>query len=202
MENKNGTEIRFDFKVILDMVKPGSKVLDLGCGNGELLELLRDNKNCIVSGVDIHEPSVIECMTKGITVIQADISEGLLDLADESYDYVILSRTLQQIQNPKEVVAEMLRVGKNAIVSFPNFSFWRIRLRLLFTSTLPVSNALPYHWFDTPNIRVITLKDFVIFCMLFNFKIAEYVFLKVNGKKIRWFPSWFSEYSIFLLTKR
>ena len=198
----NVNDIRFDYKVILDMVEKGSKVLDLGCGTGELLELLVKERGCVVSGVDKHEPSIIQCMAKGISVLHADISEGLRDLGDNTYDYVILSRTLQQISDPDKTMLEMLRVGKRAIVSFPNFSFWPIRMQLLLTATLPESKALPYHWFNTPNIRVITLKDFEKFTKMFGFKIVQMVALKSNGKKVKFFPSWFSEYGIFSLEKR
>jgi len=199
--NKEFFEVRFDYNVIMDMVEQNSKVLDLGCGNGELLELLKKKNGCLVSGVDKHEPSVIQCMAKGISVLHAEINEGLEDLGDDSYDYVILSRTLQQISEPEKTLKEMLRVGKKIIVSFPNFSFWPVRLKLLFTATLPESNALPYHWFNTPNIRVITLKDFERFASMFGFRIAKMVALRSNGKKVSFFPSWFSEYGIFLLEK-
>jgi methionine biosynthesis protein MetW len=194
---------RPDYDVIVDFVKQGSRVLDLGCGTGELMERLVREKGCVVRGVDIHQPSVTACITKGLSVFHGDLHEGLADLRDNSQDYVLLSRTLQQVPDPDVVLREMLRVAPHAVVSFPNFAFWRVRLHLLLTGTLPVSPALPYEWYNTPNIRLITVADFEGFCRKQGFVIEEHVALYVGDgshpHRIRTFQDWRGEVGLFLL---
>ena len=158
------TERRPDFDVIVRLVSEGARVLDLGCGSGELMARLVQDRNARAHGVDQHQPSVTACISKGLSVFQGDIHEGLADLRNDTFDFVILSRTLQQVSDPDKIIGDMLRVGARAIVSFPNFAFWRVRLHLLCTGTLPVSPALPYAWYNTPNIRLITIADFEKFC--------------------------------------
>ncbi|HEX2949055.1 MAG TPA: methionine biosynthesis protein MetW [Armatimonadota bacterium] len=197
---------RLDYDIIINMVQDGSRVLDLGCGSGELMERLIRERHVLARGVDLHQPSVSECISKGLSVYHGDIHEGLADLRDNSFDYVILSRTLQQVPDPETVIREMLRVGKYAIVSFPNFAFWRIRLHLLCHGTLPMSPALPYAWYNTPNIRLITMADFVDFCQKKGFAILETAGLDTDNAKhqrqVRHLISWRAEYGIFLLEKK
>jgi methionine biosynthesis protein MetW len=157
-------------------------------------------------GVDLHQPSVTACISKGLSVFHGDLHEGLADLRDDSFDYVILSRTLQQVSDPDTVIREMLRVGKHAIVSFPNFAYWRVRLHLLRTGMLPVSPALPYAWYNTPNIRLITIADFEEFCRRQRFsllrKVALYIGDGSRPRRIHRFLDWRGEYGIFLLGRQ
>lgn len=197
------TDRRPDYDVIVNLIETGARVLDLGCGTGELMERLVRERAAQAHGVDIHQPSVSACISKGLSVFHGDLHEGLADLRDDSYDYVILSRTLQQVADPDKVIAQMLRVGRRAIVSFPNFAYWRIRLHLLLTGTLPVSSALPYDWYDTPNIRLITIADFERFCRKMGFRMLERVALAIGDgehpHRVRLCPDWRGEYGIFML---
>jgi len=194
---------RPDFDIITRLVSDGARVLDLGCGTGELMERLVRERHAVARGVDIHQPSVSACISKGLSVFHGDIHEGLADLPDDSFDVVILSRTLQQVSHPDNVIHEMLRVGQRAIVSFPNFAYWRIRLHLMLHGTLPISPALPYAWYNTPNIRLITLADFTDFCAQQEFEILQqYALDTCDGKRAKQIQYWFdwrAEYGIFLL---
>ena len=153
-----GKMMRFDLHLIASWIKPGARVLDLGCGEGSLLDYLIQNKNAVGSGIEQNESRVAKCIEKGLSVIQGDINQEVHDYPDDSFDYVILSQTLQQVYAPDDLIRAMLRIGKMGIVSFPNFSHWRVRMHRLMTGYAPVTKQLPYQWFDTPNIRVITLR--------------------------------------------
>ena len=153
-----------DYDEIVKLVPPGSSVLDLGCGDGELLHRLIASKQVRGRGVEIEESMIIESISKGISVFQGDLDEGLRDYATGSYEYVILNQTLQATHRPLLVLEEMLRVGKRAIVSFPNFGYFRVRLQFLFSGRMPVTRDLPFMWYDTPNIHLCTRKDFVDYC--------------------------------------
>lgn len=200
------TESRPDYDVIVRLVAQGARVLDLGCGTGELMERLQRENGVKAQGVDLHQPSVTTCISKGLSVFHGDLHEGLADLRDGSFDYVILSRTLQQVPDPDKVISDMLRVGAHAIVSFPNFAFWRVRLHLLLNGTLPVSPALPYAWYNTPNIRLITIADFEKFCGIQHVDIIEKVALFIGDgshpRQIRLFADWRGEYGMFLLKRK
>jgi methionine biosynthesis protein MetW len=161
------------FKKILDLIPQNSRVLDLGCGNGELLAQLRKNKSVQGYGVEIDLTKIIDCINRDISVFHGNIDEGLKEFSDSSYDYVILSQTLQQVKKPLFVISEMLRVGKKVIVTFPNFGFWKIRTQLLIQGIAPISKELPYSWYNTPNIRVLTIKDFINLCKQENINIAR-----------------------------
>ncbi|ADN01733.1 methionine biosynthesis protein MetW [Spirochaeta thermophila] len=152
------------FDVIVDMVEPGSRVLDLGCGNGALLSRLIRERGVKGMGVDIEEAMVLQCIQKGISVFQGDLDEGLKDYETGSYDYVILSHTLQVVHRPKQLLQEMIRVGRRVIVNFPNFGYLGVRLKLLFTGRMPETRDLPYKWYDTPNIHLCTRADFLDLC--------------------------------------
>lgn len=200
----SGERSRPDYDVIVRLVAGGTRVLDLGCGTGELMKRLVDERGVMARGVDIHPPSVSACIARGLSVVQEDLHEGLAALPDGAFDYVILSRTLQQVPDPDAVIQQMLRVGRHAIVSFPNFAFWRVRLHLLSRGTLPVSPALPYAWYDTPNIRIVTIADFEAFCRTKGWRILEKVALAVGDgrhpRQVRRWPDWRGEYGMFLLT--
>ncbi len=152
------------YKFLMKHIPNGVSVLDLGCGDGTLLKMLVDEKQVQATGIDIAGPELTKALGKGLSVLQADLDMGLLDYKSRSFDYVVLSHTLQVLKKPALVINEMLRVGKNAIVTFPNFGHWSIRLALLFTGRMPKSRVLPYEWFNTPNIHLLTMKDFRKFC--------------------------------------
>ena len=155
---------RIDYTLIESMVPRGATVLDLACGDGQLLSQLIADKQVSGSGVDISQEAVQECIAKGLSVFHGDLDGGLDDFADQSHDVVILSLSLQQLRRPRMIVREMVRVGRLAIVSFPNFAHWYTRSQLLFGGRMPVSRDLPYQWWDTPNIHLCTVKDFRRLC--------------------------------------
>ena len=199
--------MRFDLQIIASWIEPGSRVIDLGCGGGELLKYLIDHKKVHGSGIEHDENKVARCIEKGLSVLQGDISEEILDYPDDSFDYVILSQTLQQVYAPDELIRSMMRVGRRAIVSFPNFCYWGIRLQVVFTGYAPITQQLPYQWYDTPNIRVITLKDFRKFAHDVGVDVLEEVAINThsqdrNGSIIRVLPNLRATYGIFLIGKR
>ncbi|MEN8246111.1 MAG: methionine biosynthesis protein MetW [Thermodesulfobacteriota bacterium] len=201
-----GKMMRFDLHLIASWIKPGTRVLDLGCGEGSLLEYLIQNKNVKGSGIEQNESRVAKCIEKGLSVIQGDINQEVEDYPDNSFDYVILSQTLQQVYAPDDLIRSMLHIGKMGIVSFPNFSHWRVRMHLLVTGYAPVTKQLPYQWFDTPNIRVITLKDFRKFAREVGYRILKEVAIdsqSVNkeGNIVRVLPDIRATYGIFLIGK-
>lgn len=197
--------IRFDLQVIASWIEPDSRVLDLGCGEGELLSYLEKHKNVKGTGIERVEARSAHAIEKGLSVLHGDINEEILDYADKSFDYVILSQTLQQVYEPAELIRSLLRVGKKGIVSFPNFSHWRIRLQLLFTGYAPISKQLPYEWYDTPNIRVISINDFRKFSKEVGFRILREVAIdtdrRYNKKEriVKLMPNLRATYGIFLI---
>lgn len=197
--------MRFDLKVIASWIEPGSKVLDLGCGEGDLLQFLKDYKGVQGTGIEQMEAKVTQCIEKGLSVIQGDINEEVLDYPDNTFDYAILSQTLQQVYEPARLIQSLLRIGGRGIVSFPNFSHWRIRLQLLMTGYAPKTRQLPYEWYNTPNIRVITLKDFRKFSKKVGFNIMKEVAINNSHNKrshiIKFLPNLYATYGIFLITK-
>jgi methionine biosynthesis protein MetW len=174
--NANNTnyvsEFRQDFAIIANWVKFGTKVLDLGCGDGELLQYLRNSLEVKGYGVEKDDAKWLACMQNGSNVIQMDLEDGLSGFEDQSFDTVILSQTLQAMHHTEEIVQEMLRVGREVIVTFPNFGYWRNRLQIL-TGNMPVSKTLPYQWFDTPNVHLCTINDFDQFCKNHNITVLE-----------------------------
>ncbi len=199
--------MRFDLQIIASFIEPGCRVLDLGCGRGDLLEYLRNNKRVGGYGIEIDEKEVIEGIERGIPILQGNINEETHDFGDRSFDYVILSQTLQQVYDPERVIAEMLRVGKKGIVSFPCFNHIAIKLQLLFRSRAPVTEELPYEWYNTPNIRVITLRDFRAFCAARHIAILKEVSIATHhraesGRVVRFFPDWFAKYGIFMISRK
>jgi methionine biosynthesis protein MetW len=199
--------IRFDLKVISDWIAPGSRVLDLGCGEGELLYFLKAYKGVIGTGIEHREERVARCIEKGLTVLQGDINEEIEDYPDNAFEYVVLSQTLQQVYEPDKLLAAILRIGKRGIVSFPNFGHWRVRLQLLLTGFAPVTRQLPYQWYDTPNIRVISIKDFRRFSRQVGFYVIDEVAVNTphtdrRGVITRSLPNLLATYGIFLIGKK
>lgn len=176
---------RVDYELIEQMIEPGSRVLDLGCGDGQLLEELIARKGCIGRGVEISDHRVTECVAKGLAVFHGDMLEGLGYYGEGAFDTVILSRTLQQTLDPQRVVREMLRVGHRAIISFPNFGHWSIRLQLMFTGRMPRTRHLPHHWYNTPNVHLLTLRDFRDFADAEGVRILRELYLTNQGELLR-----------------
>ncbi len=198
--------MRYDLKIIASWIEPGSKVLDLGCGEGDLLHFLKQNKQVVGTGIERRESRVARCIEKGLSALQGDVNTEVLDYPDNAFDYVILSQTLQQVYEPADLIRSLLRIGKKGIVSFPNFSYWTIRLQLLLTGYAPITRQLPYEWYDTPNIRVITIKDFRKFAREVDFKIIKEVAINTRnngkiGKIIKFMPNLCATYGIFLIGK-
>jgi methionine biosynthesis protein MetW len=186
MANGNGMQ-RPDFAAIAAWVRPGARVLDLGCGDGTLLKYLRRERNASGYGVEIDDGGVLACVRNGVSVIQGDLESGLSDFEDRAFDYVILSQTLQAMRHSERIVREMLRVGREGIVTFPNFGYWRNRLQIL-GGRMPVSDNLPFQWYDTPNIHLCTLSDFEGFCTLHAVRILERTVI-TSGKAVSFLPN-------------
>lgn len=178
---------RRDFAAIARWIAPGSKVLDLGCGDGSLLGYLRDTLNVRGYGVEKDDANVLACIQNGINVIQMNLEEGLAGFEENSFDVVILSQTLQAVYQTERIVLEMLRVGKEVIVTFPNFGYWKHRLDILF-GNMPLSKSLPYQWFDTPNVHMCTIHDFDDFCASHGIRVMERVVMNNEGT-VAWLPN-------------
>lgn len=189
---------RIDLDIVARLVTPESRVLDLGCGDGELLDLLIRTKRVIGRGVEISDAGVRTCIARGLAVYHADVDEGLYDYPDKSFDYVILSHTLQTVYYPKLVLEEMLRVGRAGIVSFPNFAYWKVRWELFSTGRMPKADYLPFEWYDTPNIHLLTVKDFAAFCDQHGFVVEKAIFL-CDGQPVRFAPNSRAKEAIFLI---
>jgi methionine biosynthesis protein MetW len=195
-----------EFKIIADNIENNTRVLDVGCGDGVLIEHLKKEKNVDVRGLEISKDKVQICISKGLTVIEGNAEIDLKQFPNNSFDYVVLSQTLQAFVNPEKVINELLRVGKRAIVTIPNFGFWKVRLHLLLKGTMPVTKALPDEWYNTPNLHMCTIKDFVRFSNIMNFKIFKSIALndknmtKIDRSNL-FFKNLFSELGIFLIEK-
>lgn len=200
------TAQRVDLEVIANFITPGAKVLDVGCDNGDLLELLETTKNVDGRGVEISQRGVNKCVARGLSVIQGDADKDLVFYSDKGFDFVILSQTLQATRDPKAVLDHLLRIGEHAIVSFPNFGHWRVRLSLFFKGRMPVTKDLPYSWYDTPNIHFCTIRDFIGLCDEVGAKVERATALDGNGQKIGfsmpwWFWNFFGQQAVFLLKR-
>ena len=171
-----------EYKIISELIEKESKTLDVGCGNGELIKYLFENKTKNIRGLEISKESVQNCLSKGLPVIEGNAENDLIQFPNHSFEYVILSQTLQAFLSPEKVISELLRVGKNAIVTIPNFGHWKVRFELLFKGTMPVTKNLPYEWHNTPNLHMCTIKDFFNFCEKRNIKIFRS--LALNKEKI------------------
>ncbi len=202
--NKHYSEskgLHLNYSIIRDMIEAKSSVLDVGCGDGTLMKML-NQKGIQATGIDIDQNNIVKCLEKGLSVIQGDIDEGLQGYPDKSYDYVILNQTLQSTEKPDYVIQEMLRVGKKVVVSFPNFAYWRVRFYLMFNGKMPKSKMLPFEWYDTPNIHLLTMKDFYDFAKRHNFKIEKKLCMTRGKLKKDFlrniFDNFFTEEVIFL----
>lgn len=189
---------RPDFSVIGEIIEPRSRVLDLGCGEGELLAWLIENKRIMARGVEISAQQVRKAISRGVSAYQGDIDEGLADYPEGAFDYVILSQTLQETRTPVRVLKEMLRVGRRAIISFPNFGHWTMRRAMLFTGQAPKTKLFPYDWYNSPNIHFLTVNDFENFCREQGFPIEKRYFLS-GAKRISLLPNLFAQTAVFLL---
>jgi len=195
-----------EYKIITNMIEESSRVLDVGCDNGTLMEILKENKNVDIRGIEISKEKVQTCISKGLTVIEGNAEFDLKQFPNNSFDYVILGQTLQAFINPEIVIKELLRVGKKAIVTIPNFGHWKVRLNLLTKGTMPVTKTLPNDWYNTPNIHMCTIKDFFKFSKTINFKIFKSLALMnknvstINNSNL-FLKNLFSELGIFLIEK-
>jgi methionine biosynthesis protein MetW len=192
--------IRADHQIIFDIVEPDSKVLDLGCGNGDLMYILEQRKNARVQGIEVDLPSIYQCVEKGLSVFQGDIESSLEEYPDHTFDYVILNQSMQEIKNANFLMVEALRVGAKVIVGFPNFAHISSRTALFFKGTAPVTEALPYCWYNTPNVRFLSIRDFKDFCMENGFRIIGEYYLGAK-KRIHLLPNLFARDAIFVITE-
>ena len=195
-----------EFKVIADLIEKDKRVLDVGCADGTLMKFLKDNKNINIRGLEISKDKVQKCIAKGLTVIEGNAEKDLSQFPDKSFDYVILSQTLQAFLNPELVINELLRVGNKAIVTIPNFGYWKIRLHLLTKGTMPITKTLPDEWYNTPNLHMCTIKDFVHFVKSRNFRIFKSLALNnedvslINNSNLG-IKNLFANLGIFLIEK-
>lgn len=199
--------IRYDLRIIASTIEPGSRVLDLGCGNGDLLAWLAEQKKVNGTGIEQDKSKAAACIARGLSVLQGDLNEEVDDYPDCSFDYVILSQTLQQVFEPARLLHSLARIGRKVIVSFPNFSHYTIRLQLLWCGIAPKNTQLPYSWYDSPNIRVITLKDFRKFAHDVGYTILKEIAISADqtgngGKIIKRFNNIRAAYGIYIIEKR
>jgi methionine biosynthesis protein MetW len=197
---KENEIIKGDHKAILDMVEADSSVLDLGCGDGDLLELLTMKKNIRGQGIEIDEQAIYRCVAKGLSVLHGDIDTGLSEYKDKAFDYVILNQSLQQLKHVETVLFDALRVGKKVIVGFPNFAYYRARLRLFFRGRVPITASLPYTWYETPNLHFLSTLDFLDYCGEKKIKIEQKVYI-TGDKRTVMLPNFFANIGIFLISK-
>tara|TARA_Y100001970_G_scaffold253896_1_gene329102 strand:- start:1379 stop:1975 length:597 start_codon:yes stop_codon:yes gene_type:complete len=195
-----------EFRIIADLIEKNSRVLDVGCGDGELTSFILNNISPDIRGIEISKTNVQKCISKGLTVIEGDAEKDLFQFPDASFDFVILSQTLQAFLNPEKVLDELLRVGKKAIVTIPNFGHWRVRLNLLFKGTMPITETLPHKWYNTPNLHMCTIKDFSNFCDNKNIKFIKSLALSQEkvlniSKNNLSTRNFFSDLGVFLIEK-
>ncbi len=206
MVSPDTDKMRYDLQIIASWIEPGSSVLDLGCGNGDLLAWLTLNKKIRGTGIELDKEKVAQCIAKGLTVLQGDFNEEVDDYPDKAFDYVVLSQTLQQVFEPARLLYSLARIGRRVVVSFPNFSHFSIRLQLLLKGMAPKNEQLPYSWYDTPNIRVITLNDFRKFASDVGYRIDKEVAINthnhdITGNIVNTLTNLRATYGIFIIEK-
>jgi len=192
--------LRLDYGIIYEIIEPGSRVLDLGCGSGDLLYLLAKDKNAKVQGIEFNDEAIYQCVKRGLSVFNSDIESGLVEYPDQSFDYVILNQSMQEVTKVDFIIHEALRVGEKVIVGFPNFAQISARVRLFFQGRAPMTKALPHHWYDTPNVRSLSINDFREFCEEKNLRILKAYYLG-EKKLVKFRPNLFALNAIFVLTK-
>ena len=198
--------MKTEYKIIVDLIEEKTRVLDVGCDDGTLMDSLKRNKNVDARGIEISKDKVQICVSKGLTVIEGNAELDLKQFPNDSFDYVVLGQTLQAFVNPEIVIKELLRVGKKAIITIPNFGHWKVRLNLLIKGTMPITESLPNDWYNTPNIHMCTIKDFVKFSKIINFKIFKSLALtnknisNINNSNL-FYKNLFAELGIFLIEK-
>jgi methionine biosynthesis protein MetW len=190
--------MRPDFKIVAEIIQPNTRVLDLGCGEGLLLAWLTANKKVMARGVEIEATNVRKAIARGVSAYQGDIDEGLADYPDKAFDYVILSQTLQETRAPLKVLTEMLRVGRKAIISFPNFGHWSVRMAMLFSGQAPKTDLFPYDWYDSPNIHFLSINDFEDLCRKNGFPIERRYFLS-GSQRVDALPNLRAQTAVFLV---
>ncbi len=199
--NTSSNSAKPEFGVIANMVRPGASVLDLGCGEGELLAILKKEKNITrAQGIEIDEQAIYKCVARGLSVFHGDIDSGLSEYENKSFDYVILNQSFQQVKKPDIVLGESLRVGKEVIVGFPNFAYYTARYHLAIKGRAPITRSLPFEWYDTPNIHFLSIADFISYCRKRNIKI-ESTFYLGKTRPVKIFPNLLALLGIFLITK-
>ena len=197
--------MRADLAIISDWIDAGSRVLDLGCGDGTLLAHLQTERGVRGYGLEIDQEKILACIGKGVSVIHADLEAGLRDFADQSFDYVVMTQTLQAVQHTERLLEEMLRVGREGIVTFPNFGHWRCRLQLGGSGTMPVVKALPHAWYNTPNVHLFTIRDFEALCQRKHIEIRQRAMVDTahrSSPQLRLFPNLLAELALYRLRQR
>jgi methionine biosynthesis protein MetW len=194
----NATD-RADFAAIAAWIHKGASVLDLGCGDGSLLRYLKETRGAYGYGVEISDLDIVSCITNGVNVIQSDLDSGLADFEDNAFDFVVLSQTLQATRHTEQLIKEMLRVGREGIVSFPNFGHWKNRLDIL-KGRMPVSRELPYQWYDTPNVHLCTLNDFENFCSTYCISVTGRSVM-ANGREVGMFPNLLGSTAVYRIQR-
>ena len=202
----NNNTQRTDLLLIADMIAPGTRVLDVGCGDGSLLKLLSETRNVDARGVELSQEGVNQAVAQGLSVVQGDADKDLRDYPNDAFDYVVLSQTIQATQRPRAVLEQLLRIGKHAIISFPNFAYWRLRLALAFNGRMPISAHLPETWYETPNIHFCTILDFITLCEHLNIGVERRIILNSKGREVggvfnKRFANLLGEQAVFLLKR-
>ena len=198
--------MKHEFKTISKLIEKDTKILDVGCGNGELMKYIYNNISKNIRGLELSKENVQTCIAKGLTVVEGNAEKDLKQFPEESFDYVVLSQTLQAFLNPEIVLNELLRIGKKAIVTIPNFGFWKVRIHLLVKGTMPITENLPNEWYNTPNLHMCTIKDFVNFCKKRKIKLHNSISLNglkespINSNNLN-YQNFFSELGIFQIEK-